>query len=76
MHLSDIKVGQKAVVLGFEDSSPSLRQRLLALGFVPGATLSVKRMAPLGDPMELEIAGSLISLRRKEVSFVLVEITP
>ena len=50
-------------------------QRLCELGFVPGAEVRVVRYAPLGDPMEVEIHGYHLSLRRAEAAMVEVERT-
>jgi Fe2+ transport system protein FeoA len=50
-----------------------VRQRLLELGFVPGAPLRVVRLAPLGDPMQIELHGAYISLRRSEARTILVQ---
>jgi len=49
------------------------RRRLLEMGFVPGTSLRVVRLAPLGDPMEIELHGYHVSLRRSEARAILVE---
>jgi Fe2+ transport system protein FeoA len=49
------------------------RRRLLEMGFVPGTPLRVVRLAPLGDPMQVELHGYHISLRRSEARAILVE---
>jgi ferrous iron transport protein A len=54
--------------------SGSLTQRLLEMGLVPGARVRMIRAAPLGDPLEIEIDGYLLSLRRAEAR--LVELQP
>lgn len=43
-----------------------MRRRLLELGLVPGTNVMVVRVSPLGDPLELEVRGSRLSLRKKE----------
>lgn len=52
---------------------PVYRNRLLAMGFIPGATFKVLRIAPLGDPVQVEIKGFLLSLRNHEASCLLVQ---
>jgi len=47
--------------------------RLSILGFVPGRRVLVKRLAPLGDPMSVEIDGQVISLRKAEAKIVAVK---
>lgn len=49
-----------------------VRQRLLALGFVPGAAVEAVRAAPLGDPVEYRIKGYCISLRKAEAQIISV----
>jgi ferrous iron transport protein A len=49
-----------------------VRQRLLALGFIPGASIVAVRAAPLGDPVEYRIKGYNISLRKEDARMVLV----
>jgi Fe2+ transport system protein FeoA len=51
----------------------AVSRRLLDLGFVPGTTLKVLRRAPLGDPIEIEIRGYRICLRREQLRDFAVE---
>jgi len=69
--LSDLKVGQKGIIqkLNFKGA---IRQRLLAMGLVIGETISVKRVAPLGDPMDFVVKGYDLSLRKSEASKVII----
>ena len=53
-----------------------LRKRLLDMGLVPGAEISVVRVAPLGDPVEYMVKGYRLSLRRTEAAHVMVERLP
>ena len=50
--------------------------RLAALGFLPGSTIRVARVAPLGDPISIEMGGQEISLRRTEAHLVEVRERP
>lgn len=47
--------------------------RLAALGFLPGNRVRISRIAPLGDPISIEMNGQEISLRRAEASEIEVE---
>lgn len=49
------------------------RERLLAMGLTKGAEFTVKRVAPMGDPVEIYVRGFSLSLRKNEVAAVLVE---
>jgi ferrous iron transport protein A len=50
-----------------------VRQRLLTMGLVPGETVTVTGVAPLGDPLELQIKGYRLSLRVQEARQIMVE---
>jgi Fe2+ transport system protein FeoA len=50
-----------------------VRRRLLELGLVPGTQVSVVGVSPLGDPLELEVRGSRLSIRKKEALTIEVE---
>ena len=58
------------------NTSTELPERLLELGFVPGTTISVLRRGPLGDPVQLELRGYRICLRRESLAFIKVERIP
>ena len=54
-------------------SAPAIvRKRLLALGFVPGTLIEAVRAAPLGDPVEYQIKGYGISLRKEDARLISV----
>jgi ferrous iron transport protein A len=50
-------------------------RRLLAMGLIPGAEFRVVRRAPLGDPVEIEVLGFLLSLRAGEAAGLEIEAT-
>jgi Fe2+ transport system protein FeoA len=63
--LSQLKIGQKAHVVGVSGQS-DVSHRLLEMGVTPGVEVRLLRTAPLGDPLEFEIRGYRLSLRRSE----------
>ena len=69
--LSDLHPGDTATVTQVL-AKGRIRQRLLEMGFIRGATLRVEKLAPLGDPMELVIKDYHLSLRREEGQCILV----
>lgn len=71
--LDNLAVGDRGRFLGFEPGSKIYRQKLLAMGLTPGTEFKVKRVAPLGDPIELDIRGFALSLRKQEASHLRVE---
>lgn len=52
----------------------SLRQRLLAMGVVPGREIAVTAVAPLGDPIAVQVKGHPLTLRKSEAAKVFVEV--
>jgi ferrous iron transport protein A len=73
--LGDVKVGESARVSGFVKGAKGYRHKLLAMGLTPGTCLRVTRVAPLGDPVEIEVRGFNMSLRRDEAAALWVELT-
>ena len=73
MTLKDLKQGQSAVIdaVGGEGS---LRQHFLDMGVIPGAEVTFVKLAPLGDPMQLQIHGYELTLRLDDASKI--EVTP
>ncbi len=63
--LADVQPGAGARVAAV-DGSTAVGRRLLDLGFVPGTDVRVVRRAPLGDPVEYELRGYRVCLRRAE----------
>ncbi len=70
--LSELTPGQSGHVIAVGGSS-ILRLRLIAMGVTPGAWLIVRKYAPLGDPMEINIRNYSLSIRRKDARDILVD---
>ncbi len=70
--LSELKIGEKGVIskMNFRGAA---RQRFFAMGLIKGETIVVKRIAPLGDPIDFVIKGYHLSLRKQDAREVLVE---
>ncbi|MGK2889235.1 MAG: FeoA family protein [Candidatus Malihini olakiniferum] len=66
-------VGITCRVLGYQKGSADYRKRLLALGVTPGVTFTVTSVAPLGDPIELQLRGAAISVRKSEAQILILE---
>ncbi|MBK1716266.1 FeoA family protein [Thiocystis violacea] len=71
--LKEFVVGDRGRVLGFLSGGGAYRRKLLSMGLTPGATLEVVRVAPLGDPVEIRVRGTSVSLRRGEVAVLEME---
>jgi len=72
MLLSECKTGTKANVIGVT-GDPRIKQRLMVMGITPGVDVKIVKFAPLGDPMELDIRGYSLSIRKSEASSIIVE---
>lgn len=70
--LSDLKPGESGTVLRVEGDR-AIRRRMLDMGLSNGAVVEVKRVAPLGDPIEFLVRGYSLSLRKSEAYAVHVE---
>lgn len=70
--LAEAEIGSKARILGVEGTD-SLAMRLMEMGLTPGVEVWVKGVAPLGDPIEVELRGYRLSLRKSEAARVRIE---
>ncbi|MGD8107443.1 ferrous iron transporter A [Pantoea sp. FN0302] len=58
-------------ILGFSSAvSPAYRQKLLSLGLLPGACFQVMRIAPLGDPLQIQTGRVSLMLRKKDLALL------
>lgn len=73
MHLKNIPVGRRGRITGYKKGEKDYRRRLLMLGATPGVEFEVVRIAPLGDPIEIRVRGSFISVRRNEADLIEIE---
>jgi ferrous iron transport protein A len=71
--LRDISVGESGTVAGYVKGTTSYRKKLLAMGLTKGTSFTVARIAPMGDPVEIQVRGFALSLRKDEASALLVE---
>lgn len=69
-NLSELLLGETAVIESFTDTGISLK--LLEMGCAPGESVKLEKIAPLGDPIAIAVAGCLLSLRKSEASTVIV----
>lgn len=69
MTLNELKVGESGIIktVGGEGA---LRLRLLDMGLIPKTKVTVQRVAPMGDPIQIFIRGYELSLRREEAALI------
>jgi len=72
MTLADLSPSQRATLLAI-GGDRSFRRRLMELGFVPGTAVELRKVAPLGDPLEFAVRGGSVSIRRREAAAIRIE---
>jgi len=72
MTLDQLPIGRKAVIKSVGGEG-DLRLRLLDMGVIPRTAVTVTRIAPMGDPIEIRIRGYALTLRREDAKTVEVE---
>ena len=70
--LKDLSVGQRATVVKVHGQG-AVKRRILDMGITRGTEIVVRKMAPLGDPMELNVRGYELSVRKADAEMVEVE---
>jgi ferrous iron transport protein A len=71
--LGDLRIGERARVVSI-DGLDEVSMRLLEMGLTPGVDVQLLGVAPLGDPAEFELRGYRLSLRRSEMTKVVVQL--
>jgi ferrous iron transport protein A len=72
LKLSQLVVGSKAVVRGLPPQGRA-SLRLREMGVLPGVAITLVRTAPLGDPLQIQVRGYNLTLRKSEAEHVMVE---
>ncbi|MBL3569510.1 ferrous iron transport protein A [Rhodovulum sp. BSW8] len=67
------KMGTTVRVKSFARGDRAGRERLLTMGLTPGTELTVTRVAPMGDPIEIRVRGFALSLRKDEFALLTLE---
>ena len=71
--LDEFKIGETGLIKTVEGEG-RLRRRLFDMGVTPGATVYLRKKAPLGDPLEVTIRGYELTLRKNESCLVILEV--
>ena len=70
--LRDVPVGDSATVVRLMGEG-ALRRRIMDMGLTRGTNVSVRKVAPFGDPIEITVRGYELSIRKEEARHVVVE---
>ena len=68
--LSEVEVGKTVIIKHFENDEIFLK--LMEMGCLPGEEIRVDRIAPLGDPIAINVSGYQLSLRKREASTIIL----
>lgn len=71
--LGDMAVGDRGEVVRLLRGDRSYREKLLSMGLLPGTIFTVTRVAPLGDPVEINVRGYAMTLRKDEAKMLSVK---
>jgi len=70
MQLKDLNLGAKAKIKSLKTGDKAYRNKLIAMGLIPGTQVTLERIAPLGDPIEISVRGYALSLRKDEAQII------
>ena len=73
LFISDLDVGQSAVIVGYRGGGSSYRSKLLSMGLTRGTTIRLTKVAPMGDPVEIAVRDFSLSLRKDEAGVLQLE---
>lgn len=73
MTLKELKVGQQGKVISIGTTGP-MKRRIMDMGVTPGTEMKIVKVAPLGDPIEVNIRGYELSLRKDEAAQIQIEL--
>ena len=73
-NLSDLVVGQKARVLKLNEDNKAIRRHLLDMGVTRGVEITIKKIAPMGDPIDISLRDYELCIRKEDLSKIEVEV--
>lgn len=73
-NLSELEVGQKAKVLKLTEENKAIRRHLLDMGITRGVEITIKKVAPMGDPIDLQLRDYELCLRKEDLRKIEVEV--
>lgn len=70
--LKDVKYGERVKVVKVEGDG-AVRRRIMDMGITKGCEVSVRKVAPLGDPIQITVRGYELSIRKFDAEMIIVE---
>ena len=73
MRLDELEIGKDAIIASVESDDDALRQHILDMGLTPGTEVTMMKLAPMGDPIEIRVRGYELTLRVEEAQKIEVK---
>lgn len=70
--LKDVKIGEKATVVKLHGEG-AIKRRIMDMGITKGVEVSIRKVAPLGDPIEITVRGYELSIRKADAEMIEVK---
>ena len=70
--LKDVKIGETVTVTKLNGTGP-LKRRIMDMGITKGTTLYIRKVAPLGDPIEITVRGYELSIRKADAENMILD---
>jgi len=74
MKLSELKVGQTAQIISINVPDRKIRRHLLDMGLTKGTKVKIKKIAPMGDPIDIELRDYQLCIRKADLKQIEVEV--
>lgn len=74
MKLSNLRINKKARVISIDILNSLVKRHLLEMGLTRGTLIKVTKIAPMGDPISIELRGYELAIRKEEAKFIEVEV--
>ena len=72
--LADLKIGQAAIIKKLNINDKQIRRHLLDMGVTRNAKVKIKKIAPMGDPIDIELRGYELAIRKADLKQIEVEV--
>lgn len=72
MTVDDLQIGQKGVISAVGGEG-ALRLRFLDMGLIPGTIVRLQKVAPMGDPIQIQVRGYELTIRREDARMIAIE---
>ncbi len=66
-NLSELKIMQQAIIININIKNKNIKRHLLDMGITKGVKIKIKKIAPMGDPIDIELRGYELAIRKKDL---------